>query len=109
MSVGLFRYNGDIYDDNSEVTLSVNISTEEFYLMYWEKARKELGIKYIQDGAEFDKSKLNYVLNELDLLNKWAKKNLTGKELEYMNERIENLQNVIPNAFIDDDTILYIF
>lgn len=109
MSVGLFRYNGDIHDDNSEVTLSVNISTEEFYLNHWEKARKELGIKYIQDGAEFNKSKLNDVLRELDLLRNWAMKNLTGKELEYMRERIENLQNVIPDAFIDDDTILYIF
>ena len=108
MSVGLFRYNGDIYDDDSEVTLSVNISTEAFYLKYWERARKELGIKYIQEGAEFNKSKLKDILKELDLLRNWAIKNLSGKELEYMKGRIENLQDVIPNAFIDEETILYI-
>lgn len=109
MSVGLFRYNGNIYNRNSELTLSENISTQEFYEKYWEKAINELGIKFIQDGAEFNKSKLNDVLVELDLLRNWATKNLTGTELEYMKERIENLQRVIPNAFIDDDTILYIF
>lgn len=60
MSVALFRFDGDgdVYDIDSEITLSVNISSEKFYIEYWEKAIKELNIKYIQDGAEFDKSKL---------------------------------------------------
>lgn len=109
MSVGLFRYNGDINDRNSELTLSENISTEEFYQKYWQKAVNELGIWIFQDGSEFNKSKLSDVLLELDLLKNWAIKNLTGTDLEYMKERIENLQKIIPNAFIDDDTILYIF
>lgn len=109
MSVGLFRYNGDINDRYSKPTLSENISTEEFYQRYWQKAINELGIKIIQDGSEFNKSKLSEVLVELDLLRNWAINNLAGTELEYMKERIENLQKVIPNAFIDYNTILYIF
>ena len=35
--------------------------------------------------------------------------NLTGNKLEYMKERIEHLQKVIPTAFDNKDTILYIF
>lgn len=57
MSVGLFKYDGDIYEVNSEVILSENISSQSFYERYWEKAIEELGIKYIQDGSEFDNTK----------------------------------------------------
>lgn len=109
MSIGLFRYNGDINDRNSELTLSENISTEDFYEKYWEKAIKELGIKFIQDGAQFNRSKLDEVLKELESLRKWAIVNLSGVDLEYMKGRIEHLQQVIPNAFNNEDTVLYIF
>ncbi|MGZ7440981.1 hypothetical protein [Paenibacillus sp. TH7-28] len=109
MSIGLFRYNGDINDRDSELTLSENISSQKFYEKYWEKAIHDLGIKYIQEGAEFDRSKLDDVLVELDLLRNWAIQNLNGTDLEYMEGRLENLQKVIPDAFISDDTILYIF
>ena len=36
-------------------------------------------------------------------------KNVEGKDLQYMKDRIENLQKVIPTAFDDENTILYIF
>lgn len=39
----------------------------------------------------------------------WAEKNLQGKDLEHMRSRIENLQKVIPSAFHDENSILYIF
>jgi len=109
MAVGLYKYDRDINDRNSELVLSENIATQEFYAKYWEKAIGELGIKYIQDGAEFDYSKKNIVLKELELLMVWVEQNLEGKELEYMKSRVENLQNVIPDAFDDEKTILYIF
>lgn len=51
MSVGLYRYNGDIYDRKSELTLSENISTQEFYDEHWERAIHELGISIIRDGS----------------------------------------------------------
>ena len=52
MSVGLYKYDGDFYDRNSELVLSENIASERFYNKYWEKAINELNVKYIQDGAE---------------------------------------------------------
>lgn len=109
MAVGLYKYNGDINDRNSEVVLSENIASQNFYEKCWERAIAELGIKYLKDGSEFNKSKLRDVTIELNLLSKWALKNLKGKDLECMAERIKNLQKVIPNAFNNDDEVLYIF
>ncbi|MBT2284933.1 hypothetical protein MKY87_15355 [Paenibacillus sp. FSL R7-0198] len=109
MSIGLFRYNGDINDRNSELTLSENISTQDFYEEHWEKAIHELGITIIQDGSEINYSQLEAAIVELALLKEWSIKNLDGNDLEYMKGRIENLQKVLPNAFINEDTVLYIF
>ncbi len=109
MSVGLYKYNGDINDRDSKEIISEPISSQRFYNEYWEKAIKELNVKYIQDGAEFDKSKLIIVMKELKLLKDWALKNLDGKNLEYMSNRIEKLQKIIPIALQNDKDILYIF
>jgi len=109
MAVGLYQYDGDINDRNSKLILSENIASQQFYEKYWEVAIRELNIKYIQDGAEFDLSKKNEVLTELELLLDWTKKNLQGQDLEYMKSRIENLQKVISRALDDKKTTLYIF
>lgn len=109
VSVGLYKYDGNIYDRDSKLVLSENIASQRFYEQYWEKAIKELNIKYIQDGAEFDSSKESEVLEELRQLQYWAETNLNDEDLEYMKNRIQNLQKVIPNAFENKDTILYIF
>ncbi len=109
MAVGLYKYDGDINNRDSKLVLSENIATQEFYEEYWEKAIGQLGIKYIQDGAEFDYSQKDIESEELNLLLTWAKNNLQGKELEYMKSRVENLQKIIPEAFNDKESILYIF
>ena len=109
MSVGLYKYDGDINDRNSNLVLSENIASQQFYEKYWERATKELNIKYIQDGAEFNFSKKDIVMEELKLLLCWAEQNLQGKDLNYMKNRIKNLQKVIPIALNDETAILYIF
>ena len=60
MAVGMYKYNGDINDRNAELVVSENIFIQDFYEKYWEKAIIQLGIKYIQDGREFDYSKKGY-------------------------------------------------
>lgn len=109
MAVGLYKYDGDINDRDSKLILSENIASQQFYEKYWERAIEDLNIKYMQDGAEFDFSKKDIVLEELMSLLFWAEKNLQGKDLEYMRSRIENLQKIIPSAFHDKNSILYIF
>lgn len=109
MAVGLYKYDGDFNDRDSKLILSENIASQQFYEKYWENAIRELHIKYIQDGAKFDASKKDLVLEELKSLLDWAEKNLQGKDLEYMRSRIKNLQEIIPTALEDKNSILYIF
>lgn len=54
MSVGLYKYNGNIFDDAEEI-LSENIASQRMYDKYLEPAIKELNIYYFQDGAEIKK------------------------------------------------------
>lgn len=109
MAVGLYKYGGDINDRNSKLILSENIASQQFYEKYWERAVKDLSIKYMQDGAEFDSSKKDMVLDELESLLHWAEKNLQEKDLEYMKSRVESLQKVVSIALEDENSILHIF
>ena len=54
MSVGLYRYSGDINDKNTELIFSENISSEVFYQRYWVKAICESKVKLFKDGCDFD-------------------------------------------------------
>lgn len=107
MAIGLVRYK-DINDPDT-IDLSENIASTKFYNEYWEPAIKELKIRYVQENAYFSKKQLTIVMNELKLLKEWANKNLTGSNLEYMIGRIDNLEKIIPNAFENEDTVLYIY
>lgn len=109
MSVSLFRYNGCVYDEDSEETLCVPISTEKFFIENWQVAIDKYNLRYIVDGANLNRSNLNKIMQELSILKRWANENLLGRDREYMLERIIRLEKVIPHAFIDEGTILYIF
>lgn len=110
MSVALFRIqNNDIYNSNAPITLSEPISSERFYLQHWEPAIREMKVKIFMDGSQFQRCDLDQVLSELERLREWAVRNLTNNDLKYMCSRIEHLQEIIPNSFLDDHTILYIF
>jgi len=91
------------------IDLSVNIATTMFYNEYWEKAIKELGIKIFRENGKFSKNELSGVISELEILKQWTISNLEGIEREYMEERIVNLIEVIPEMFNQEDIILYIY
>ena len=91
MSVGLYRYSGDINDKNTELIFSENISSEVFYQRYWVKAICESKVKLFKDGCDFDVGDLNIIMSELNALGAWATENLSGIDLKYMSERIISL------------------
>ncbi|WP_251508351.1 hypothetical protein [Paenibacillus polysaccharolyticus] len=109
MSVGLYRYSGELDDRESELTLSENISTQDFYDEHWERAIHELGISIIQDSSQIAFHQLEDALDELERLREWAIQRLDGANLEYMKGRVEHLQRILPNAFDSEEVILYIF
>lgn len=108
MSVGLYKYDGNIFDDADEI-LSENIASQKMYEKYLEPAIEELSIYYFQDGAEIRKDNLDSVMLELELLIKWASDNVEGDDLEYLLCRLQNIKKIIPESLKTDEDILYIF
>ena len=106
MSVGVMMY--DNKTDQLISNYSFPVSTEEFFIKYWQTAIDELGIKRIQNGIELRESELAEALNGLDKLENWAKSNLTGENLDYMVTRIELMQSELPVAFQRKDIYLWI-
>lgn len=108
MSVGLYKYDGNIFDDADEI-LSENIASQKMYEKYLEPAIKELSIYYFQDGAEIKKDNLSSVMSELEMLIKWINDNVKGDDLEYLLCRLQNIKKIIPQSLKNDNDILYIF
>ena len=108
MSVGLYKYNGNIFDDAEEI-LSENIASQRMYDKYLASAIAELNIYYFQDGAEIRKGNLDSVMSELELLIKWVRDNVEGDDLEYLLYRLQNIKKVILKSLENDDDVLYIF
>lgn len=108
MSVGLYKYAGNIFDDAEEI-LSENIASQRMYNKYLEPAIKELNIHYFQDGAEIRKSNLDAVMLELELLVKWVRDNVVGANMEYLVFRLQNIKKVILKLLESDEDVLYIF
>ena len=108
MSIGLYKYDGNIYDDAKEI-ISENIASQRIYEKYLEPAIEELSIYYFQDGAEIRKENLDSVMSELELLIKWTTDNVEGDDLEYLSCRLRNIKKVILRSLENEDDILYIF
>lgn len=108
MSIGLYKYNGNIFDDSKEI-LSENIASQRMYNKYLEPAIEKLNIYYFQDGAEIRKDNLDSVMSELELLIKWVMDNVEGDDLKYLLCRLQNIKKVIPKSLKNDNDILYIF
>ena len=108
MSVGLYKYDGNIFEDAKEV-LSENVASQRMYDKYLQPAIKELSIFYFQDGSEIRKANLNFVLDEIELLIKWVTSHVEGDDKEYLLSRLKNMKEVIPKFLENDEDVLYIF
>ncbi len=93
MSVGLFRYNGDINSSDSKLVFSENISTEKFYINIWSRAVRECDSKLFKDGSNFTVQQIDIVIDELKKQLEWCEINLDIEthEYEYMHSRIINI------------------
>lgn len=92
-----------------KLIFSENISSEVFYQRYWVKAICESKVKLFKDGCDFDVGEFKYYYVELNALGAWATENLSGIDLKYMSERIENLKSVLPQACKCKGGKFYIF
>ena len=108
MSVGLYKYDGNIFEDAKEV-LSENVASQRMYDKYLQPAIKELSIFYFQDGSEIRKANLDLVMDEIELLIKWVASHVEGDDKEYLLSRLKNMKEVISNSLENDEDVLYIF
>lgn len=109
MSVGLFKFDGNIYDDKTKLILSKNIASESKYYEYLDVAITELNIMKFKDGAEIRKNDLSTVLCEIDSLIQWVKYNVIGYDLEYFLDRLNDIREILPTYLQDEDDVIYIF
>ncbi|MBD5136991.1 MAG: hypothetical protein HDT39_13645 [Lachnospiraceae bacterium] len=92
MSVSVNMYvKGELFE--------IPVATTKFFKIYWERAIKECNLQVFQEFNYFGKGQVSEIISELELLKKWAEKNLNGKEYVYMTERIESLKKEIPKVF----------
>lgn len=109
MSVGLFRYSGYFREEGSRLITSLNVSTEEFYVLHWRRAVKDTNSRFFLDGGKFSVNDIEAVLTELKHQKEWAIENLSGGDLEYMYDRIEDLEEQLPKECQKCGTEFYIF
>ena len=108
MSVGLYKYDGNIYDDAKEI-ISESIASQSMYEKYLKPAIKELHIAYFQDGAEIRKKDLQRTMTDVKLLIQWIENNVQGDDMTYLLSRLQKIQSLIPDLLANDNDVLYIF
>ena len=108
MTVGLYKYDGNIYDDAKEI-ISESIASQSMYEKYLKPAIKELHIAYFQDGAEIRKKDLQRTMTDVKLLIQWIENNVQGDDMTYLLSRLQKIQSLIPDLLANDNDVLYIF
>lgn len=97
MSVAIF--NDDIY---------IPVSTERYFIKYWEKAILDLNIKTFGNGINLYRSDISQILIDLNNIQDWANKNIIDREdLSYILDRIKILKVDIPNLWTKNYPTLY--
>ena len=71
-------------NEDGSIDLTICIATTQFFNEVWEKALQDTNARIFKENGSFSKKQLGEVLYELNALREWAKYNLTGKELKYM-------------------------
>lgn len=91
-----------LFDERKNESILISyfpVASEAFYMRYWETAVKDMKIRLFKHYSSFSYNDIDEVLKELDLLELWTKKNLIGKDFNYMFERVMELKVIIPELY----------
>lgn len=97
--------------DEIEESLNIPVASEEFFSRVWNKGCQELELNWIpifSSGIDILKEDLTSIIIELEKLKKWSENNLLKKDMEKINNRIDNLETELPKMFKRKDAIIFI-
>ena len=109
MSVGVYINKNP--KDATDIEFYFPVSSEDFFYSHWMPACKLLNLRWIPcfgSGINIDREDLPEIIMEIGQLKSWALKNLSGKELEYMVERLDFFPNKLPQAFTKENSSVFI-
>lgn len=89
----------------------VPVSTEAFFQRCWLPAIKELNLKIISlfnPGLDLTKNDLFHLVEELEVIKKWAEVNLNNDDFNYLKRRIDFLIVNLIEVFNSDEAIVFI-
>ena len=95
MSVSLTAYKGRRFDPfESKMVFDYPVSFQNIYNDLWEKAISDCKIELFKACTMFTNDNIPQVLDELDLIYKWAVEN-GGENSNYMSDRIMLLKGLL--------------
>ena len=109
MSVGAYIYKDP--KNSTDMEFYFPISGEDFFNSHWMPACEFLNLRWVpcfSPGIDIYQENLPEIMAEIAQLKDWALKNLSGRELKYMVERIDLFITQLPLAFTTDDSSVFI-
>ncbi|KQL51461.1 hypothetical protein AN964_21090 [Heyndrickxia shackletonii] len=90
----------------------IPVATESFFKEFWIPAIESLGLQWTDlfvVGVEVEEEDVSTIVEELMQIKRWAEINLVDKEArEKMLERIQGIQEKLPQAFQRKDAVVFI-
>ncbi|MGM0713279.1 hypothetical protein [Brevibacillus parabrevis] len=89
----------------------IPVATESFFKECWLPAIESLGLQWTDlfpTGVDVEEEDVPHIIEELILIKEWAAKNLNEEQKDKIFERIEGLQNKLPQAFQRKEAVVFI-
>lgn len=102
-----------IINENKEYTnnFTIPVANESFFNKYWVKGINELNLELlsqIEYGLELKRKDLDMFIYELSMLKKWTNNIHEINDVSYMKDRIDLLIKKLPDAFYDQENIVFV-
>lgn len=94
-----------------ERSFFIPVATEAFFKKCWLPAIQSLGLRWtnlFHTGVDVKKEDVAYIIEELVFIKEWAAKNLNEEQKDKIVERIEGLQDKLPQAFQRKGAVVFI-
>ncbi|MBB2480036.1 hypothetical protein H5P36_07520 [Bacillus sp. APMAM] len=89
----------------------IPVATESFFKEFWIPAIESLGLQWtdlFEIGVEVEEEDVSSIIEELIQIKRWAEVNLEKEAREKMLDRIQGIQEKLPQAFQRKDAVVFI-